>query len=167
MHNIIQLAVVAGEPRVDSREISEHLGVDHRSAFRLITRYAERFRQFGLLRFEIAKPAGASAAGRPQSYALINEDQCYLLLALSRNTTRVLDLKVALVQAFGDCRRNGAAHALSYWQQLQKVDADDRESKAKASAGSRAMLERRRALPDLRARRLALESKVVPQLFAA
>ncbi|WP_372382128.1 Rha family transcriptional regulator [Xanthomonas sp. NCPPB 1068] len=167
MNNVIQLAVAAGEPRVDSIQIAQNLGTDHASTIKLIRRYLPDLQSFGLVGFEIrARPRGQHGGG-DQEIALLNEDQCYLLLSFSRNTDRVRSLKIALVQAFSNCRRNGAAHALSYWQQLQQVDADDRESKAKASAGALAMLERRRALPHLRARRLALESKVTPQLFAA
>ena len=37
-------------------------------------------------------------------FALLNEDQAYLLLTYSRNTARVRELKVRLVKAFRDAR---------------------------------------------------------------
>lgn len=165
MSNIIQLIAVDREPRADSREIAERLGTGHRSAYRLITRYAGKFKQFGDMRFEIAKPESGSAGGRPQSYALLNEDQCYFLLSLSRNTAKVVDLKANLVQAFGEARRAGAAQELTVWQQLQALQLADTDSLARASFGSRLMLERKEVLPSLRQRRLQLEQEFAPQLL--
>src|SRR5690606_5591455 len=43
-------------------------------------------------------------AGQPEKYALLNEDQAYLLLTYSRNTKRVRETKIALVQAFRRAR---------------------------------------------------------------
>lgn len=57
---------------------------------------------------------------REQSYALLNEDQCYLL-TLMRNTEKVLDAKVNLVKAFRDART-----------QLAKRDIARIEGKASA-----------------------------------
>ncbi|MCD9005236.1 Rha family transcriptional regulator [Luteimonas sp. XNQY3] len=164
MSNVIHLARHDGEPRVDTLEIAHYLGTDHASTIKLVRRHVARFEKLGRVRFEIR--AFATRGGQQErEIALLNEDQAYLLLAFSRNSERVMDLKVALVQAFGDCRRNGAAHALTYWQQLQEVDAADRESLARASAGSHAMLARRREKPILRERRKVLEAKVAPDLF--
>lgn len=167
MGNVIHLVTAGSEPRVDSRDIAGSLGTDHRSAYRLVTRYAAKFERFGLLRFEIAKPPAGSAGGRPQSYALLNEDQCYFLLSLSRNTRRVVDLKADLVSAFGEARRRGVMQSLSAWQQLQALQIEDAGSHARASVGSRLMLDRKRALPSLRSRRDRLERDVMPRLFGS
>lgn len=166
MNNVIQLTTVDREPRADSREIAERLGTGHRSAYRLIARYFGKFKQFGEMRFEIAKPEIGSAGGRPQSYALLNEDQCYFLLSLSRNTAKVVDLKANLVQAFGEARRAGATQTLTVWQELQALQLADADSLAIASFGSHLMLERKQALPSLRQRRLQLEQEFAPQLLA-
>ncbi|MBH1477329.1 Rha family transcriptional regulator [Bacillus velezensis] len=165
MSNIIQLIPAGDGPRVDSRAIAEHLGTDHRSSFRLITRYVEGFKQLGLLRFEIAKPLEGSVGGRPQSYAQLNEDQCYFLLSLSRNTQRVVDLKVRLVQAFGDARRAGTVESLSVWYQLQAVQVEEKNSAAKGSYGSRLMNNRKREKAGLQRELARLEAQVVIPLF--
>lgn len=96
-------------PRVDSRVIAAQLGKKHRSVYRLITDHQEDHETFGILRFEIAEIEGR---GQPEKYALLNEDQCYLLLTHTRNTEQTRRLKVALVKAFGEARR-AAAERLS------------------------------------------------------
>ncbi len=165
MSNVIQLIPATDGPRVDSRTIAHQLGTDHRSSFRLITRYESSFQQLGLLRFEIAKPVQGTAGGRPQSYALLNEDQCYLLLSLSRNTQRVVDLKVKLVQAFSEARRAGAVQSLSVWYQLQAVQVEEKNSAAKGSYGSRLMNNRKREKAGLQRELARLEAQVVIPLF--
>lgn len=164
MSNVIHLVTAADEIRVDSREIAAGLGVKSRSANILIDRYMGRFQRFGVLAFEMAKPKEGGKGGRPERFALLNEDQCYFLLSLSRNTERVVDMKANLVQAFGSARRNGVAQALSVWQELQRLQLEDADSFAKASFGSHLMLDRKRALPNLRDRRRSLERQFAPQL---
>lgn len=100
----IQLVHSAGEARVDSRVIAEQLGIQHESSFDLIKRYSSDFEEFGVLRFETGKPPVGEKGGRPEKFALLSEDQAYLLLAYSRNTKRVRSLKVNLVKAFRDAR---------------------------------------------------------------
>ena len=58
----------------------------------------------GVFRFQIGKPPAGSSGGRPEKYAFLNEDQTYLLLTYSRNTTTVRALKVRLVKAFREAR---------------------------------------------------------------
>ncbi len=43
--------------------------------------------------------------GRPEKYAMLNEDHAYLLLTYSRNTAKVRALKVRLVKAFREARQ--------------------------------------------------------------
>lgn len=89
------------DPRVDSRTIAARLGIEHESVMRTLHKYPKDFRVFGILRFEIGEIKGA---GQPEKYALLNEDQAYLLLTYSRNTKRVRETKIALVQAFRKAR---------------------------------------------------------------
>lgn len=97
---------------------------------------------------------------------MLSEDQCYLLLTYSRNTVRVRSLKVALVRAFGSARREGISRSLTAWQELQRLEIENASSLTRASIGSRLMLERKRALPQLRARREKLEAQVILPMFA-
>lgn len=97
------------EPRVDSRLIAKKLGNRHRNTIELVGRYKEHLQSFGVVLFKTEKPAGP-AGGRPERYALLNENQAFFLLTLSRNTPRVVELKRRLVQAFSEARRKAALH---------------------------------------------------------
>jgi phage regulator Rha-like protein len=96
------LTITPTEARVDSRLLARGFGNKHKSAMALIERYADRFRRLGILSF---KKAVINGRGQPERFALLNEDQSYLLLSLSRNSDIVVNLKVKLIQAFGNARR--------------------------------------------------------------
>lgn len=100
MNNLLTAA--KDEPRADTRVLAELLGNQHQTVFELVKGYKIDFEQLGLLRFQTGKANG----GRPERFALLNEDQCYLLLTFSRNTAKVRSLKVKLVQAFKEARAN-------------------------------------------------------------
>jgi len=102
MSSLISLVVVDQEPRVDSRLIASQLGVEHQNTRELLQQYQTDFEEFGIIRFETGKIEGR---GRPEKYALLNEDQSYLLLTYSQNTEQARELKKRLVRAFGEQRR--------------------------------------------------------------
>lgn len=99
----LMLTSVKAEARVDSRVLALHLGNQHRTVIALIDKYVDQLSFFGKVRFEIA-PFTGSKTGQKERFALLNENQAYLLLTLSRNSGRVIDLKVKLVQAFYEAR---------------------------------------------------------------
>ena len=102
----IKLVQKSGEMRVDSRLIAAKLGNTHRALFRLIIQYQSDFEEFGVLRFENAKLIDSYTTGRPSKYALLTEDQSYLLLTFSKNTAQTIRLKKALVRTFKTVREN-------------------------------------------------------------
>lgn len=97
----ITLIQSKGEPRADSRTLAEQLGNDHDNVIQLLKKYPADFKQFGILRFETGVIKGR---GQPEQFAHLNEDQCYLLLAYTRNTPKVRALKINLVKAFREAR---------------------------------------------------------------
>ena len=110
--NIIPLTRVGEEPRVDSRQLAEQLGNQHKNSMALIERYSEKFKEFGLLAFETeARLAGQHGGGNVR-FALLNEDQAFFLLSLSRNTDRVVELKASLIMAFREARYGHACQTL-------------------------------------------------------
>lgn len=102
------------EPRVDSRLMAQQLGGDHANVFELVTNYRSDFEQLGVVRFQTEKPMPGSKGGRPERFALLNEDQAYLLLTYRRNTAKVRALKVQLVKAFAQARRAAAVRQTDY-----------------------------------------------------
>ena len=52
--NDFNLTTVREEPRADTRLLAQHLGILHRSVFRLVSDYRPDFEAFGKVRFENA-----------------------------------------------------------------------------------------------------------------
>jgi phage regulator Rha-like protein len=110
--NKIMLSQIGSEPRVDSRLLADQLGNQHKNSMALIERYSEKFKEFGLLAFQTeARPVGQHGGGDVR-FALLNEDQAFFLLALSRNTDRVVELKSDLIMAFREARYGHAYQTL-------------------------------------------------------
>ena len=107
---LIQIQIKT-EPRIDSRLIADSLGLQRESLAKLIKAYKPDFEQLGIVRFQIGEIKGR---GQPERYAMLNEDQAYLLLTYSRNTAKVRALKVKLVQVFRDARKALEAHRTEY-----------------------------------------------------
>ena len=103
--NGVTLTATKTETRVDSRLLAMHLGNQHRHVMALIEKYADRFRGFSQLLFKNAVGERQQGGGNPERFVLLNEDQAFFLLSLSRNSDRVVDLKVKLIQAFSEARR--------------------------------------------------------------
>ena len=98
---LVEIVTDKSEPQIDSRIIADFLGVKHQNTFELIKDYTSDFEQFGKLRFK----TGPLPSGQNGKFVMLNEDQCFLLLAYSRNSQRVRSLKVKLVKAFSEARR--------------------------------------------------------------
>lgn len=103
MTNEISVSTFAGELRADSRSFAPKLDVRHRQLIDNIRKYQDKFEALGVVPFRTEKPSDA-LGGRPEVYALLNEDQAYFLLTLSRNSDAVVAAKLALVQAFKKAR---------------------------------------------------------------
>ena len=99
------LTTVNQESRVDSRLLADQLGNQHRQVMALIKKFEDKFKSFNQLLFKNAVGTRLQGGGNPERYALLTEDQAFFLLALSRNNTRVVDLKVKLILAFSEARR--------------------------------------------------------------
>ena len=110
----LALVIHKDEPRIDSRVLALHFGKAHHDLFELVKNYRTDFEQLGVVRFQTEKPLPGSKGGRPERFALLNEDQAYLLLTYSRNTAKSRALKIKLVKAFGEARRAAQAHRAEY-----------------------------------------------------
>ncbi|MFZ1493133.1 MAG: Rha family transcriptional regulator [Candidatus Competibacter denitrificans] len=105
MSTVLSLAVVDGEPRIDSRIIANELGVAHKNARALIDNYLDEFHGFALLPFETEAVKREGERGiKHESFYLLNEDQTYFLMTLVRNTPEAVELKKRLVKAFAQYR---------------------------------------------------------------
>ena len=107
------LITIKAESRIDSRLLALHLGTKHASTFELLKEHRADFEELGKVRFETGASPG-SKTGQTERFALLNEDQSYLLLTYSRNTARTRQLKVKLVKAFGEARRAAGQRGTEY-----------------------------------------------------
>ena len=107
----IKLTMSKQEARIDSRIIAERLGIDHHNVIQTLEKYLADFEELAVVLFQTEKPRKGSKGGRPERFALLNEDQAYLLLTYSRNTKAVRRLKIGLVKAFSEMRESLAAKA--------------------------------------------------------
>ena len=110
----LALVIHKDEARIDSRLLAQHLKKKrHQDLFELVKRYEVKLRTLGVLLFQTGKPEPGSG-GRPERFALLNEDQAFFVLTLSRNTPTVVDLKLKLIQAFGEARRAAQMRGVEY-----------------------------------------------------
>lgn len=94
-----------GELRADSRTFVSKMDIRHRQLMDNIRKYQDKFEELGLLPFQTEAVEEDGARGiKYQQYALLNEDQAYFLLTLSRNSDAVVSAKLALVKAFRQAR---------------------------------------------------------------
>jgi phage regulator Rha-like protein len=116
MNNIIALTEKKREARVDSRVLAEHLQNQHKNVLALLDKYRSNFEELGIFAFETRK----SKRGLPERFALLNEDQSYLLLTFSGNTKHIVGLKVELVKAFSRFRQHQQSEAdyLPFYHEL-------------------------------------------------
>jgi len=106
--SIIVAKVKSSEPRIDSCLIAVGLGVTHIHLVEQVDNYKVRLSTLGLVRFETEKVK--AKMGRPVRFIYLNENQCYALVTLSKNTERAVNLKFALVKAFSEAREAIAAN---------------------------------------------------------
>lgn len=90
-----------GQALTTSKTIAEGVGILHQNILALLRKYPHDFETFGVFTFETWKPQTPNG-GRPETYAVLNEQQATLLVTYCKNTEAVRKFKVALVKAFYD-----------------------------------------------------------------
>lgn len=103
------VTVILKGGRIDSRIVARLLGIKHDNFMQTLERYQNELRTYGVFLFQTGKPPRGTKGGRPEKYAMLNEDQFVFSITLSRNTPRVVQAKKAVVLAFGQARRLLAA----------------------------------------------------------
>ncbi|WP_051528981.1 Rha family transcriptional regulator [Microvirgula aerodenitrificans] len=112
--NGLPLVLAKDGPRIDSRIVAEELGIENRALLQNIDNYLPKFNAFGVVTFQTQKPPKGSKGGMPVRFALLNEDQAYFAVTLSRNTEQAVEVKFRLVRAFGEARKQQDACQTQY-----------------------------------------------------
>ncbi len=121
---------------VDSRLLAQELGIQHRSFYqKLILKYQQEIEEdWGFLRFEIAKISEPSQRGRPENYALLTEQQSYLLLTYSKNTVQARQCKRNLIKAFDEAKKLIKEVIPAQSQEIEKLKLELEVAKAQKAA---------------------------------
>lgn len=96
----LSLTVTSKEARVDTRLLAKKLGNQHHNTLALVIKHEAAFQKLGKVLFK-TEPLSDSRTGQRERFALLNEDQAFFLLSLSRNTDLVVGLKLKLIESFG------------------------------------------------------------------
>ncbi|MFO7071940.1 Rha family transcriptional regulator [Pseudomonas aeruginosa] len=157
------VSVISGEPLASSLVIARGMKAKHKSVIQLIRQRIGALEEFGRVAFEM-RTFGTTGGRQRREVAMLNEQQAALLISLMRNSEEVVAFKVRLIREFYRMRDALSQRTQNLYQQLQALVAEEVETQVKASFGSHLMLERKRAIPGLRARRERLESEIQPSL---
>ena len=87
-----------------SEIIAQSIDVHHKNTLDLIKRYKRELEPLGSLAFETRVKRADNRGGEKTTYALLNEQQATFLISLSRNTSKVVEFKLALTKAFFEAR---------------------------------------------------------------
>ena len=120
----LALTTTSTEARIDSRLLAMQLDNQHRPVMALLYKYMGKFKTFGHVSFKNADGERKQGGGKAQRYALLNENQGYFLLSLSRNTDIVVTLKARLITAFSEARKAADMRRTGYlltYHWLQKA----------------------------------------------
>ena len=116
---------------VDSRLIAQELGVEHKNFMELVRKYqADVEQEFGGLRFETAVPD--KPTGNPPVFVYLTENQATFYMTLSRNTEKVVRLKLTLVKAFFEARDLLKHKDKAYWYKRISVALSDPDNPLKS-----------------------------------
>ena len=150
-----------------SLAIADGTNNEHRSILQLINRHIKRFEKFGAVSYNSAfqmRNSKRSQQGRPTRIAVLNEAQATLLMTMMKNTPRVLDFKVSLVDAFFKARdllMTGQMGLLQKHAILTLALGDEKEV---ASSCGKGLSDWKRKRDDLNNAILKIERKIQPQL---
>ncbi|WP_021025431.1 Rha family transcriptional regulator [Comamonas sp. B-9] len=158
------VAVFDGELLASSEALAAGVKLSHASVIKLVRKHQANLERFGMVRFEIRPRSKGQHGGGDVEFALLNEQQSTLLIAMLRNSPVVIECKVRLVEEFYRMRDALNQQAQGLWRQMQALIAKEVESKVKASFGSRLMLDRKRQIPFFESEHHRLEAEIQPAL---
>lgn len=95
-----------GQLVIDSRIIAANLDIEHKNLLATLDKYLNQIEsKFGAVAFEtrvVKRPQGGSYK---EKWAWLNEQQATFVMTLSRNSDRVIECKLMLVEAFAQAKK--------------------------------------------------------------
>ena len=91
---------------IDSRSLSKPLDLRHRLILEHLDKYQKEFNELGKMnfKFEQGVPLAQGGYAKPTRYAIMNEDHCFLLIALIKGGEKTKIAKLNLVKIFAQSR---------------------------------------------------------------
>lgn len=125
-----------GQFVTDTLTIAGLVENQHKNVLELVRNYLKDFQEFGPVAFEtrLGKSLPHGGYGASTEYAILNEDQAYLLLTYMRNTAIVRNAKKALVRAFKVAREGVSIHS-NHLIRIEKALAESAELYLQFSKG--------------------------------
>lgn len=155
------VSMESGELLTDSRRVAAHFGKPHKNVLRAYDAL-ECSSEFNRLNFEPVEYTDAK--GETRREVLMTKDG-FMFLAMGFTGKEAAAMKEAFIKAFNEMAQRLRDHSRNLWAELRELERLESASAARASLGSRLMLERKAAIPGFEGRRALLEAKSQPRLF--
>jgi len=105
MDTALEVTMNNGEYCLDSRVLAKRLGYEHETVVRSIQRHKPRLETKSILRQNVGKTTrDGRGRGRPETYYLLNERQCLILIGSLKKGAEAEEWHDALVDAFLQAR---------------------------------------------------------------
>jgi phage regulator Rha-like protein len=107
---------------IDSRLIAESLKIQHKNILTTITKYLIHIESgLGTVAFETREFKTKQGNISSERFAWLTEEQATFLMTLSRNTSRVIECKLALVKAFAEAKKIIESVVPSQAKEIEKL----------------------------------------------
>lgn len=163
------VTIESNEAFTNSLIIAENTGIQHKNVLELIHKHKKRFQNFGLVKyssaFQTRNSKNQGLGGRPTRVAMLNEAQATLLMTMMRNTPKVLDFKVALVDAFFKARDLMMTSQMGLLQKHAILTLALEDEKQIASSHGRGLSDWKRKRDGLQSAIDQVERQMQPDLF--
>lgn len=155
------VALSDGKPTTTSRQMAQRFKKRHDNILRLYrTRIKGRHSpEFIALNFEVVEFLDAKGEVREELVMTKNG-----FVAMATKLRGAEEWQERFIAAFDAMTEQLEQMALSLWTRRMKLETRDASSAAKASVGSRLMLDRKKDLPSLKTERAILDSAMQPAL---
>ena len=99
MGDLIKIRGIDDEPRIDSRDIAEELGVEHKNTLEMIRKFEVKLSKYGRVAFKTI-PFDTPGGVQKLAICFLNEQQSTFLVTLSRNSEKAVELKQKLTDSY-------------------------------------------------------------------
>ena len=156
----------------DSRRVAKHFGKKHKNVLRIIDSMRDssnpEIAEHHRLHFEpmmFDTPIGKGAVRKDAGYLMTQEGFSELAMSFTGDEARVM--RIRFISAFRAMAEQLQKIGMSLWNQRLELEKKDATTFMWASFGAKRMVERKKALSDIKETRQRLKSEMEPALFGS